>query len=252
MNVLADWLRRHARKVLWSLLATFALFSAAAMAQVVPPPSVGDYFNFDIKQSRSPSNVVLRGTLIVGSVGTDAQGNIVGTFSSVRESTTFYTPNGLGGTSYGISNTQAVGGSTSFGSFKQSGAGYYISGLDFGFTTSEPQYYVVSGSAQDSNSGNFSLYSTTYTTTYVTKSAAAGVKALSTGTGTEIGSFTTALAPAEAPEINGGTLPKATLLFFCILALAGSARAGRLSTSLKHLFEPLTALQKAHRPTHPA
>lgn len=201
-SLIADRLRCRSRRFLWLLLAALSLVGVPAIAQTVP--SVGDYFAFDVKNNSNA--VVLRGRLVVGSVQT-VGGTTSGTFSSVIESSTFYTPGGIGTTAYGVSNTAAAPNtSTNFGTFTSTTGGYYINAVNFGFTVDGPQYYVLSGTAGSVNSGNFSLYSTTYTAGggYATKNTASGFKLLSTGTGTEVGTFST----AEVPEIDGGTLPR--------------------------------------------
>lgn len=220
------------RRVLVAAMA-LSLLSLPALAQ-----ATSYYFNFDLTNSGG-GTIYLRGSMITDTpliTGTSATGNFTG--ASIN-SMSFY-PSGLSGgsgTSYGVTSVTASSGS-SFGTYKATtGGSYYVKSFSMDFqsydTSGNTAYYVLKGTAASSNSASFTLYKTG--ADYVTTSAfASQLKAVVSGTNSTEGSFSTQ-ALNQAPEIDGGSAPKAALLFTCLTLLAARARVWRFKLSPSQL-----------------
>lgn len=192
-------------------VASLLGLSASAVAQ--------QYFNFELA---SGGKVLFRGSLITSVT----PNGTAGTLSGLANSASYYYPGG-GTTAYGVTSSAAYG-STTFGTYEPNGSLYYVSSANFGFQAGG-SYFIVEGTAQNEKSAGFTLYAATYnssTNTYTKSSPVAtnsGIKALAAGTETIYGEFSNTTA-TDVPEIDGGSLPRAMLLFFCALALASSLR----------------------------
>lgn len=209
----------------WLALVVFCITT------LVSQPSIAQtslFYNFD--GNTSSGTLYMRGSLTaasplsapgaftgLSSSATDVYGSPVGTTPltayDVVSSQGFYTFNST--TTYG---TYAAG----------SGGKYYVSNLDFGFTTSDGKYYRLQGGPASSGSASFDLYQTTtsaYSLTGATR-LLNNTKIVSLGTASGDGTFTQ--TAADVPEIDGGILPKSLLLFFSLVAIATRYRHGKL------------------------
>ena len=226
--------------------------SVIVAAFVIALPALAQqsgYFNFDLR-SNTGTTVVMRGSFYVSSLSTSG-----GSFTSLDESSTFYSPSGLSGSVYGVSNTTAISGSWgTYGPITSTTAtdDYFVSGATFRFTTTESgvtKYYQLQGSVSENNANTasaFTLYSSDIN--YSTSSLKRIDSYKMTSVGGASATVTLSNTTSEVPEIDGGNLPKAILLFFCVIALAAGARAGLLATSLWKVVAPLASTHKAHRP----
>lgn len=218
-----------------------ATFSIPALAQQ------SGYFNFDLR-SNTGTTVVMRGSFYVSSLNTAG-----GSFTNLVESSTFYYPSGLTGTAYGVSQTASISGS--WGSYAPIAStvdsdDYFISGATFRFMTTENgvnKYYQLQGSVNERNantSSAFTLYSSDINYSALTRIDSYKM----TSVGGAGASLSLSNSTSDVPEIDGGNLPKALLLFFCIITLATGARAGLLAASLQNVVALRTSTQRTHQP----
>lgn len=190
------------------------LMSASAVAQ--------QYFNFELA---SAGKVYFQGSLITSTTAVPGTG---GTFSGLA-SGAIYTQYGAGqagATSYGVTSSSAISGNI-YGNYSPSGSLYFVQNANFGFRTSAGAY-IIEGSVTSEKAAGFSIFSATYspTTNTYTKGSAivnGSIKALAAGTTDIYGTFSNTTT-AEVPEIDGANLPRAILLFFCVLTMAAKFR----------------------------